>query len=339
MALVGAQHVICLVDCHADMFAANGEDDDSSSSIDMTLKLIDALLQQRIRTTVTMKTGKRDGVGVILYHTKPNRDRNKSTTKKQDKHDNEDDDDDNEGSTVHVLLPLTPPGSSTVRTIRACFQNDPVHGGRVRDLQKEFAFEKDSSDNHDTPLRISPLQTALEECLRTFKSSKCVKEHSAAGSSASVSVMDTKSIWIFTNRDNPYPDQSHLIQNVARDLHEHEIQIVTWPLLLHDTSALFRHEILLESISTSIPFVNRLTTHDECLDALDDLQQYWKKLRRAFGCPLLLPGSNDKDENDNDNASSSIHVDWFRFVQLAKKPSRVPINQQTKRYVRTYAQE
>jgi hypothetical protein len=60
---VGAQHAVCLVDCYADMFAANRD----SSSIDVTVQLIDELLQQRIRTTVTMKTGKRDGVGLILH--------------------------------------------------------------------------------------------------------------------------------------------------------------------------------------------------------------------------------------------------------------------------------
>jgi hypothetical protein len=344
MALVGAQHVVCLVDCHADMFDVN-RDGDASSSIDMTLQLIDELLQQRIRTTVTMKTGKRDGVGVILYHTKPSR--NKSCMKQdQENHvgrkdmdedhddDNEEEDhDDDEGSTVHVLLPLTPPGSSTVRTIRACFQKDPVHGGRIRDLQQEFAFEKGSNDGTDTPLRLSPLQTALQECLRTFQSSKCVKQqHPAAGSSSvSVSAVDTKSVWIFTNRDHPYPDQSHLIQNVARDVHEHGIEIITWPLLhpQQQDSVTFRHDRLLESIATSIPFVDRLTTQDECLDALEALQQYWKKLRRSFCCPLLLPGAKG-----NVNASSSIYVDWFRFVQMAKKPNRVPINQQTKRYVR-----
>ena len=333
MALVGAQHVVCLVDCHADMFAANGDGDAyASSSIDMTLQLIDELLQQRIRTTVTMKTGKRDGVGVILYHTKPNR------SKSSAKLDQKDDDNEDEGSTVHELVPLTPPGSSTVRTIRACFQKDPVHGRRIRDLQQEFAFEKGSNDGTDTPLRISPLQTALEECLRTFQSSKCVKQqHPAAGSSPlPVSAVDTKTIWIFSNRDNSYPDQSHLIQNVARDVQEHGIQIITWPLLhpQQQDSVTFRHDQLLESISTSIPFVNRLTTLDECLDALEALHQYWKKLRRSFCCPLLLPGANG-------NASSSIYVDWFRFVQMAKKPNRVPINQQTKRYVRnvTCAQE
>ena len=350
MALVGAQHVVCLVDCHADMFAANRDGDGdgyASSSIDMTLQLIDELLQQRIRTTVTMKTGKRDGVGVILYHTKPNRSE-RSAKQDQDHHDDDDDDDDDddnedEGSTVHVLLPLTPPGSSTVRTIRACFQKDPVHGGRLRDLQQEFAFKKNNDDT-DTPLRISPLQTALEECLRTFQNSKCVKQqqHTAAAGSSSapsaVSAVDTKTIWIFSNRDNSYPGQSHLIQNVARDVQEHGIQIITWPLLhpqqqqQDDDSVTFRHDPLLESISTSIPFVNRLTTQDECLDALEALQQYWKKLRRSFCCPLLLPGAANDNENGN-HASSSIYVDWFRFVQMAKKPNRVPINQQTKRYV------
>jgi hypothetical protein len=367
VALVAAQHVLILVDCHADMFGQvfqdhdDGDDGENTNTpttpFDMALRLAQELLQRCIRTSVTLKTGKRNGVGLLLYHTKPNRtkanesdddeDNNNNTTtgdeQKEESDDDssideDDDDDDEHTTTVHVLLPLAPPGVTQVKTIRRCVSSSKDDD---RNLKDEFACP-----DHQDVGRIAPLQTALEESMRIFRKAKCVKDTTKKTSEATV---DSKSIWILTNRDNPYPSLGQLIQNVARDAGEEGIQLQVWPLpsstTQHDGPS-FDHGAFFDNITLRPPtFPERFQSLEELLDGLDDLQDEYTKIRRAFYGPLLLPDwreqaqkeqeaaktNSDNNNNNNNNNVPPIMIDWFRFVQFAKKPSTVTINQETKR--------
>jgi hypothetical protein len=333
--VLGAQHVLLLVDCHGDMFSSlelEEEGDERLCPADLALKLAQQLLQQRIRDTVTLKIGKRNGVGVILFDTKPLQDQPTKGSDEEDEEEIPDEDkeeEDEEGDEtparrVHVLLPLDPPGISQVQMIRACIKGH-------RNLKDEFA-----NNGEDAPPRIAPLQTALEEAVRIFRQASCVRDKA----SKPTDPLDTRSIWILTNREDPYTNPE-LLQNVARDAKESGIQIMVWPLAhpSSGTPSSFSMDPLYgEVVSQDVFAEGRLGTVEAIEEGLEDLQQYWKKIRRLYWGPMILPGqhlgnsqaSEGADEKDDDQ---HIMVDWFRFVQLAKKPATVRVDQLTKRYV------
>jgi hypothetical protein len=404
--VIAAQHVLMLVDCNRFMFQPCKASSTTTATtaktipMDMALRAAERLVKERIRTTVTVKTGKRDGFGLILFNTSKRRRQDAATeaaaaaTKKShpgedvdggkkkkeedddgsdnDDDDDEDDDDDDDeeeednvydndnpsntggGSTVHVLLPLSPPGVKQIQTIQACLQEDTtVTSRRVRDLQEEFQppSSLDEIDSTEEEVRMAPLQTALEESMRAFRGAKCVRD-----SNKPHEPVDTKAIWIFTNHcsGGPGPSQlssnaQQLVQNVARDALEQKIQIIVWPLpsfapTTKDESTISvalrqedpKHDIpenkpfdfdqFYSSIVTSTPFTHRLylDDHEILQDCLQDLQHYWKRLRRAYYGPLLLPDWKHKKE------AQHIMIDWFKCVSLTKKPNKVAICQQTK---------
>jgi len=349
-AFVGAQHVVLIIDCHYDMFHPNENNDSATTTIqtpfDLALQFVQLVLKQAIRDTVTLKIGRRNGVGLLLYNTKQLRRRSSKDQKANNDDDDEDDDeeeeeeyedevddddsdDDDDGKTVHVLLPLVPPGVEQVQSIRACIKKD-------RDLEEEFRLGNDEEE-----CRIAPLQTALEEAIRMFRKAKCVKDTTTTTTKPNEPV-DSRSIWIFTNRDNPYPSSSSssssssaaaLIQNVARDAEEQGIQIAVWPLPSnHSTpSQVFAWSLFFENVVSypDNPFQDRLQSLEELHDGLDDLKFYGKKLRRAYWGPMWI--TNTEHDDDNNDEEPQIMIDWFRFVQMATKPKLVQIDQQTKR--------
>ncbi len=312
---LGAQHVLMVVDCHQDMFVPVNDD---VCSADLALTLAQQLLQQRIRDTVTLKIGKRNGVGVLLFDTKPMESHSEQVEElsddDDDDHDNDDNNEESPTRSVHVLIPLDPPGIRQVQTIRSCLK-------RERNLQKEFSQSRDAD-----PPRIAPLQIALEEAVRIFRQAKCVREKASKPNEP----LDARTIWILTNRDNPYPPLAQqLLQNVARDAKDAGIQILVWPLAHPETNEFVMEPLYGEVVSRDVFEGRRLKTQQEIEEGLEELQQYWKKIRRLYWGPLLFPRQPQPSEED----TPEIMVDWFRFVQLAKKPTKVQIDQRTKRYV------
>lgn len=309
--------------------------------MDLALAMGERLLQQRIRDTVTHKIGKRNGVGMLLFGTKPLASNTTTTAANPDGNDDDNDDDEEEeeedhatgnARSVHVFIPLDPPGIGQVQTIRACVKGD-------RNLQDEFASDATSMDQ----TRIAPLQIALEEAVRIFRQAKCVRDKATKPNEP----VDTKTIWILTNHDHPNYSSAtlQLLQNVARDVKESGIQILLWPLAHpqqhSETDSEFDMQTLYGDIVTRDVFEGkRLKTIEDMEEGLDSLQQFWKKIRRLYWGPLILPGqqpqpssqTNDHGE-EADEDKTHIMVDWFRFVQLAKKPAKVQIDQHTKRYV------
>jgi len=204
LSMYGAQHVIILIDTNKSMFhpcirlhssqqegdSDGGEsghiispnmdiDDDTLlvTPFDAALIAAERLLHHKVRTVVTTKTNKRDGVGVILYGSHMKTERNNSSEERghdriiniNEADDEEDDEEDIESphanSSVRVLIDLTPPGVEQIKTIRSCllpehYKNkigkntstySPIEIGgitekiRERDLQKElFGFSVDA---------------------------------------------------------------------------------------------------------------------------------------------------------------------------------------------------
>eukprot|EP00934_Nitzschia_sp_Nitz4_P005057 Nitzschia sp. Nitz4//scaffold60_size111251//33095//35408//NITZ4_004142-RA/size111251-augustus-gene-0.120-mRNA-1//-1//CDS//3329555549//5047//frame0 len=317
--LVGAQHVVLLIDCHKGMFEAN---EDGSRPIDLALHLAQQLLQRTIRDTVTLKVGKRNGVGLCLYHTKP-------LGREQPLHSNHSgdaaletagsfDSDDENTRDVHVLLPIQPPGVSQVQLIRDCVKG-------TRDLEKEFASR--AEHHHETS--TAPLQTALEEAMQLFRQSSCVRQPKNTASANNREPVDSRSIWILTNRSNPYEETSQrFLETIAQDAKESGIELVVWPLpdATQESDHFDMGQLYNGIVSYDVFQGQRIATTEGMDDGLDDLQQQWKKVRRLYWGPLVLP-----DWRDQDSDMPSIMVDWYRFIQMAKKPGRVQIDQRTKR--------
>lgn len=125
--------------------------------MELSLVAISKLLRMRIRTVAESKTGKRNGVGVLLYGCDTMRAIHK-------------DDSDSDGAAVaderilpstHELIELTPPGIEQVLGIQSCLEK--------RDLQKEFALgnrEDRGDDEEEDGAQL--LRTALHEANKVF---------------------------------------------------------------------------------------------------------------------------------------------------------------------------
>lgn len=365
----GAQHVIALVDCHPDMFQKGkvaGDVDDEGhkrmTGIELSLKLVQTLLQQTIEQTVIRKTGKRNGVGLLLYNTKTTRDKNRNKNGRKsdedsdentdddddDKMDDEDDDDeemDDESTddeeekssappmetTVHRLLDLKPPGIKHVQTLRKTLQKQKTD----IDLEADFCPSPDDPDP-----AIAPLQTALEESTRMFLSAKCVRDLSK--NAKGKNEYDTKSIWIFTNQVNPYSDeQNQLIQNIATEVKEQRIRIIVWPLANHSETSKTNHKDtndefvspFFRSIASEILLDQRLSSFLELLDGLEGIYRTLAKKRRTYYGPMHILRPGMSVGNTRSVEDPAIMIDWYSVVQLSRKPLQVKIDIATKKYV------
>ena len=146
---------------------------------------------------------------------------------------------------------------------------------------------------------------------------------------------DSKSLWIFTNEDNPCKDKKaerEQVVIVAKDAVDNGLEINVWPLpRLNATSTFDRAK-----------FFNLITTKDvysepsyientegfaqgeiDLDDLLEDIDRSWKKVRKAQTMALFLPGWETRPANPG------IMVDLIRLVQIKRKPVPVTVNQAT----------
>lgn len=411
--VIGGQHVLMLIDCSPTMFQSFQSNPSlpsrsPTSAMDMSLQVVEDILKKRIRNTITLKTGKRDGVGVLLFNTRKHRQlkrdeeidgdpktdakANRYVGKSEDDDNDEDedggDDDDEEdeesedqadresaGVVVHELIKLAPPGIKQVKKILSCLDEDVYadmeedgsgRRRRMRDLKGEFVSSHSLKDDDD--MRKLPLQTAIEDAIRTFQEAKCVKKNTKPNEP-----IDTKSIWIFTNNEDPSPHTKsenlrEMVRSVAGDAKEQDISIVLWPLPLASQVDKVREEgknpsngdgkgdneqeeddddernefpkiafdygKFFESIATTIPFQHRLflLDRDEIDYNLCQMQGYWKKLRPSFRSPLFLPDWREAMDGDSEEESKqlSIMISWYSFIQRQTKPRKVAIDQRTR---------
>ena len=128
--------------------------------MELSLAAISQLLRMRIRTVAESKTGKRNGVGVLLYGCDALRAARGG------------DDSDSDGNingeekllpSTHELLELTPPGIIQVRGIQQCLNG--------RDLEKEFSIgEREERSDEEDGAHL--LKTALHEANKVFMHAK-----------------------------------------------------------------------------------------------------------------------------------------------------------------------
>jgi hypothetical protein len=325
----------------------------SPNPFDWSLKIVLELLQQTIEQTVVRKTGKRNRVGLLLYNTKSGRDDNDqkgnnetgNNNNGEDEDDDDDDDDDDKmddeeedeiddhttqeqtpvsEKTVHRLLDLELPGIKQVLNLRKMLDK------KNRDLQKEFCPTVEEEDHVDLDC-AAPLQTALEEATKMFND---IKPKSTSKNNES----DNRTIWIFTNQEDPYSEEkAGAVENIAIDAKEERISIVVWPLVSTTQSTAIKNQPsndekflspFFESIRSKPKpndlkpnFDRRLQTYKEMDDTRDDMTNEMMKNRRSKYGPLhiLRPGIVRSEE-------PAIMIDWYSVVQLSKRPGKVQID-------------
>lgn len=359
---MGARHVVVLLDCHSSMWnpcirLIQDDDDDETeesqplqSPMDVALTICERWVRHKVLQVATHpRTGKRDGMGILLYGTQPlSKEELNSPRPSQDDDDKQDDDNEEEEddrsipssgvvSTTHTLLPLEPPGIPHVKDLLECLPNTKLGGQRSRNLQDHYALKETMNDSHTF------LRSALQEAKMAFALAKCVRAPS------SKSPQDTKSLWIFTTNDDPCAgdtqEQQHM-ETMAKDAAESGIRIHVLPLKSSSQHSFdvtkFWNRIIRPSPlqpQGDPVFVGSTTWEEEggatssatpSLDVDDVLRhlQKWEVTRKVFSHPLLLPDWKDRGETEE---TPHIMLDFYRVVQLQRKPTHVMLHQQTKR--------
>lgn len=210
----GAEHVVLLFDCNPSMFeryipmmpdeddvdsdeemdtllgigggGGGGTTENSSkerllSPMEVALTAAHKLLRMRIRAVAETKSGKRNGVGVILFGCDTMRDiRGKKSEGGGESDGSEDDgDDDSEDSSAKMqsstfeLLELTPPGIDQVLKIQECLPSKSKRK-KQRDLGKEFSTVEvvEGEEEMDGMVDSCPLRQALHDANKAFMKAK-----------------------------------------------------------------------------------------------------------------------------------------------------------------------
>lgn len=311
------------------------------SSVQFALNTVQDTIRKKIRQVTVHKSGKRDGIGVLLYNTKyrlplvwdeqneiddERPETANSDKKKQDSDSEEEEDDDDfvpgmggpKMSTVHELLPLQPPGIKAVKKLRAT-QPDIFTDEVTLDLVKEYCNQDDSKNDlgNDETSVLVPLRDALFEAQKCLMEAKCVKEGE-----------DRAQIWIVTAKDCPHPNNLDVIpflQTTVTDLRDRGWEVVVWPVLPPTESSP-------SSSWDESRFYDLIGVRTEQQET-DDEDLPWtasvlKKTRRSYRVPLLLPNWKDKDDNQDSSAARMV-LDLYRLTHDLKIPRGVPIHNQT----------
>jgi hypothetical protein len=271
--------------------------------------------------------------------------------------DGDDDDDESVGyarrtvpTTVHELLPLAPPGKQAVLSIKSAHMKDPFTEERELDIEKEYGHPAAEKDGEHPGTH--PLDDAFYQVMQIFGNAKCVKKPKAGEPS------DMKNVWIFTNDDDPTAGRSEVLEVLktkASDFRDLDIEITVWPLPTAATAAAaaaaatvtasaatdaaadttkgeptFAYEKFYDEIGASTPA--RGMTVESMQDLLEELTAHFKKTRRAFSVPLLMP---DWKQTTNPERPA-VMLDFYRLVQYANTPTNIQIHQETGRYVFEY---
>jgi hypothetical protein len=404
----GAEHLLLLLDCDASMFeqyvpclrssssSSNDNDDDNDnndnngrkkdtndknsdgindggivhySPMDVAITAAHRLLRSKVRDAAETKSGKRDGVGVLLYGCNPNRRRPPSPrfgggdsafapAAATDDSSIDEDGDRDPLPTTHELVELVAPGIEQVLTMQQCLPDEDenlahYNKGRCRrDLCGEFSVIKKCGDGgikdetRDAN-EVCSLRRALTAALKVFTNAKCVRTLSPA----SKELPDSKTVWIFTNQDDPCygsKDQKTAMDTLKRDCQEAGISLHVLPLPKRDGS--FNREIFFNDLVTgptddSEEEYSTIDPSDEAdcgpdvvdgkssktrvvmdIDTiLDKFNIATKKRRKYATLPLLLPGWKGRDGADD---RPGIMLDLYGVVQVRNKPQKVPVHQE-----------
>jgi len=153
--------------------------------------------------------------------------------------------------------------------------------------------------------------------LSSFSTLRCVKQRSTSDKA----LPDGKSLWIFTNDDNPMKDEDdegqEKIEKAASDVVENGVDIHVWPMKTPFNSD-FYDSILPSPVETQEDIF-------DMEELMDRIKREFRKQRIAFRCPMLLPNWRDQPEDPG------IMIDFYRPVQIQKKPQPITIHQETKK--------
>jgi len=287
-------------------------------------------LRTKIRNIAETKSGKRDGVGVLLYGCDPNRAMRATSLRSDSSGDDSDDSEEREElPSTHELIQLAPPGIEQVLSLQECLPPDNPNQTQ-RNLRKEFSsgkIEGESVEEEDGA--VCSLLQGLTAAMKVFANAKCVKNPTPA----SKQLPDSKAIWIFTNQDDPcHGDeaQKSRINMVRKDCREAEIAIHILPLPKksseEDEKSGFDQSIFYNDLTDHykrVEDVEYSATEAVDIDAfVEKFEMGTKKRRRYATVPLLLPGWKERKDNPG------IMLDLYGVVQVRNKPQKVSVHQE-----------
>mmetsp|Transcript_8887 Transcript_8887/g.26627 ORF Transcript_8887/g.26627 Transcript_8887/m.26627 type:complete len:734 (-) Transcript_8887:325-2526(-) len=325
------------------------------------------LLRLRVNYVATSKSGKRDGVGIMLYGTKSRAVQNDSHSDRGEREGvrragpaevidleseylSEDSDDNSDGpapilSSTYELVPLEPPGTEQVLRVRRCLRHkgtDQYCSQPERDLGEEFA---DLGGEDDSPsleqVSICPLRSALHEVSKSFLHAKCVKRNAARSGIPA----DAKAVWIFTNRDDPTDgdeEERRKVTIVAEDAAENGLALHLWPLPranLRDDKKFhnfvpFRRDVFFDHITVRDVVCDRQfdlererRSHAE-VDLEEMLEDVHEQWKKMRRA-LSVPLLLPGWKESPEGEDKGIMMDLYRLIQIQKKPHAVTVHQTT----------
>lgn len=299
------------------------------SPFDAALIAVHQLLKLKVKHVATNKSGKRDGVGVLLFGTKDIKTTASSVF--------------SSSNTCYKWIDLEPPGISQVLNVQKCLPSlmyypmsddslpnaasTNVHG-RERDLQREFAPTFEECQTKENESKLSPLRAALVRANDTFCNAKCVDRKSRSN--------HRNVIWIFTNQDDPChgnEEEKKQVAQIAKDVMQNEISIKLWDLPAVDERSTFDRTLFYDKIvhskedesdgyydcfagigKTDVDGFITAYGKNPVFDLQSFLDQITQQLRRNYpkrGISLYLPGST----------LPIASIDLYRPVQIQRKPS------------------
>ena len=345
-----------LIDCHKSMFDKyipllddttddismedNDDNDDMAipkkekklfAPMDVAITAAHRLLRMKIRNIAETRTGKRDGVGILLYGCNTKRGlQGKPKNDASGEDDSDDDEEEEEMHSTHELLELAPPGTTQILSIQECIPTSyDKSNEQQRDLQKEFSTLKNNDgnegdDDEEDEEEFSTLRQALVDANKIFEAAKCVKMKVSPKD-----LPDSKSIWIFTNRDNPCCNEFDKTQVIAhgKDLKENMVDIHVMPLPKKDgefdKSLLYND--LLSNIAKDADINCFDTSNGDALDledVLDNFGHFARKVRKYAYVPLFLPGWKGRE------GDPGIMLDLYSMVRVRQKPAPISVHQE-----------
>jgi hypothetical protein len=264
------------------------------SPMDVAITAAHRLLRTKVRNVAETMSGKRDGVGVLLYGCDPNRRRPRRRTSPYNGGDGEgdvaddsslDDDGDRDDSilpTTHKLIELAAPGIEQVLTMQECLPDErPYNNNRHRrDLCEEFSVRRCDADGgaRGEDEEVCSLRRGLTAALKVFSSAKCVRTLTPSRKY----LPDSKAVWIYSNQDDP--------------CHGSEVQQTRMNMLKRDCQELgvVVHVLLLPKPDGS-SFVRDVFYNDLVTGLTDDYEDYSRMT-------MEMDPTDDDDDDDRDYA-------------------------------------
>lgn len=327
--ILGAQHIIILIDASPTMFRkylricqdiekvgveeTQREEFFLTSPFETALMAAERLVHSRIHYVATTKQGKRDGVGILLFNA-PTANQEKSLGLNSfDGYDS-----------LRTVLNLEPPGIQHLQSLRGAIQLPGRE--KVRDFESElYGMKLDHSldDTHTESDDVESkrrrrayeilvegawsLRSSLQKMMHMFLTAKCVKRTTRKSEDPE----DQRMIFIFTNDDDPSSprvdnlDRDQQYDNGCRELFERcnelaqdgvQIRLVALP---KSDQTQFDTSLFYDNVVTKVDDVDHIFGENlsdlgvadevDVETILDRIDIQWTKPSRYLCIPMLLP--------------------------------------------------